>query len=122
MGRELEEAVALGQTFADQRQLSIFKVPQSPVDQPRRPSGRPRSDVVGVDDDDGAAVENELPGQRRPVDPRPEDDDIDGGRERIPAGGRVDAHRSISLWHLPGVPSPPVCGDVLLLRRRAAAA
>ena len=122
VGRELEEAVALGQTFAHQRQLSVFKVPQSPVDQPRRPSGRPRSDVVGVDDDDGAAVENELPGQRRPVDPRPEDDDIDGGRERIPAGGRVDAHRSISLWHLPGVPSPPVCGDVLLLRRRAAAA
>ena len=96
VGRESQESVALGETLAHQRQLPILQIAQATMNQPRRPAGRPGGDVVGIDHDDGEAVENEFPGQRRPVDAGPEDHDIDRNRRRFHSDGRANGHRSNS--------------------------
>ena len=69
--RQLAQACAFGERFADEMEVGVLEIPQSAVNRPRRPRGRPKGDVELFDDPDVDTVEQQLAGRRQPLIPAP---------------------------------------------------
>ena len=93
--RQPEQDPALPQRLADQAELPVLQVPQTPVHQPGRAPGRSRREVVLLDQRHRETAGGRVQGDARPGDPAPDDQHVEpvlrhpgqvggagGGRER----------------------------------------
>ena len=95
--RDAEEDLALAHVAAHEREVEQLEVAKSAVDQACRSRGRPRGEVVLLDERDREAAQGRVARDPRSDDPAADDQEIDGAAAERP-------HRLFSCDYVTGSP------------------
>jgi hypothetical protein len=76
MRSQRQQPLALAQRLANEDDLGMLEIPQPAVNQARRRAARAAADVTALDDQHLEPRDRRLARDRRPIDPRPNDDQL----------------------------------------------
>ena len=71
-----QQPFALAQRLVDEAELEMLEITQPAVDEPRRRAARSGADIAALDEQHFDAAERRLARDRRPIDPRPDHDQL----------------------------------------------
>ena len=71
-----QQPFALAQRLADEAELEVLEITQPAVDEPRRRAAGPGADIAALDEQHLDAAERRLARDRRPIDPRPNNNEL----------------------------------------------